>query len=814
MSTVVPEVGTAREKSSEGSDAASGRARWIDRVIVWLAARFERVTPWLYAALCRALIPTIYCALVTALFFAVPQTREVLRGLSEPFLGSIHELNGHTGDGVNNFGLLMYVFTASLFAAALWRSGRFLLDHDFDRGRSNALTASLAGRTMLPWRWVARGLGIWALATAAGALIFANYTPQLPRLPALALATLSLVAPLCIAATLLRRWSIESKSKQWPHHKKRHNALLLAAACIVEVIAVVLLFVSGQVKALAAAWCLLASTLPGLLLTYQVLRRARLDVRTDIKDSSVTAAAPGADSGAFGHGIQKMTRMLVIPLGLLFLLAFISPSIVRRAGTAASVLLFLASSVVMCAFAQGVLRRIAKGIPGLTAAAIIVSTGLYIWLGDESLGVEKMTHKPSPQPSQATQSIASSAVPSGRLFVNAYGGGLRAALFTAESLARADDATCGKFGEEIIALSGVSGGSLGIGIYLVARQDLAQHGGWSLTEGQCDGTATPLTDIVRQVLVQDHLSVAIARMLAIDVTPLPIPPARGQALLDSWQSALTSALTDDDTDTAPPPGLALPLHELTGGISHRVQVYFNATNADTGHIVWFTNTGGGMVGTDQKERSVLPATFTVGEAVLHSARFPVVTPAGKYSIAWTRMPGKDAEPTTLRLVDGGYADNSGTTTLGRVARDLDANPTSSWLVNIDGNPPSQSACHKTNETTPVVTAVRALLEARAARAEYAVDEVDALLGPRIDLQLDLEKAYALDPDKCAKVQRAHAAPLGWYMSYGSASALEQSVLVSVGNMCDELDKGGLNLKCRLERQLAVANISLAARTVQ
>ena len=55
-------------------------------------------------------------------------------------------------------------------------------------------------------------------------------------------------------------------------------------------------------------------------------------------------------------------------------------------------------------------------------------------------------------------------------FVAAAGGGLRAAYWTATMLAAADDQTCGEFGRHVYAYSGVSGGSLGIGVYLAQRQ--------------------------------------------------------------------------------------------------------------------------------------------------------------------------------------------------------------------------------------------------------------------------------------------------------------------------------------------------------
>jgi hypothetical protein len=178
---------------------------------------------------------------------------------------------------------------------------------------------------------------------------------------------------------------------------------------------------------------------------------------------------------------------------------------------------------------------------------------------------------------------------------------LRAAVFTAQVLARADDATCGGFGQRVHAFSGVSGGSVGIATYLLARQELVARGGWGACTRDASGRPldTPLADIVTGALVQDHLSPVISRMLAVDAPHLWGSPVRGQALLDSWNGALTRSLqarfegSRDDEFAA----FALPLSALTGGLAAAPSVYFNATDADSGHITWFSNTQGGVAAT-------------------------------------------------------------------------------------------------------------------------------------------------------------------------------------------------------------------------
>jgi hypothetical protein len=443
-----------------------------------------------------------------------------------------------------------------------------------------------------------------------------------------------------------------------------------------------------------------------------------------------------------------------------------------------------------------VIRRAARNVPGLTSAVLVVFAAGVALVGDESLGEEKLDIATTPAAPNvaAVQSgsptPAATAAPARPLYVNAYGGGLRAATFTAQVLARADDATCGRFGAQVTAFSGVSGGSLGIATYLVARQEHMRNGGWS---GCVPGApTTPLTDIVVSALVQDHLSPAVARMLAVDAPHLPWSPARGQALLDSWQSALVASLVEARAQKSEtrPAAFAQRLGELTGGMPHPVAVYFNATDADTGHIVWFSNRDGGKVGRGDADDVSSASQMMIGQAVLHSARFPIVSPAGKFG-------------EKQRLVDGGYTDNSGATTLLRVLQnDKPHGAATPRLLNIDGNPPETSECKKPSEKyPPMLTAVRALLTARSAHAALAVREFKDEVGEKqsLDVRLDLEQTIT-DPnqgERCEQVRRAHHAPLGWYVSYNSAKTIAASVDHSAQQICATLGEA-----CRLDSPAA------------
>ena len=226
---------------------------------------------------------------------------------------------------------------------------------------------------------------------------------------------------------------------------------------------------------------------------------------------------------------------------------------------------------------------------------------------------------------------------------------------------------------------------------------------------------------------------------------------------------------------------------LHGALSPPPAVYFNATDADSGHVVWFSNVANGQVATQEKSGA---AGVSVGQAVLHSARFPFVTPAGAYQAPWPH--GK----LVPRLVDGGYADNSGATTLLDVQRH--GVPLS---VNINGNPSPVKACTKEKDQyPPIVTAVLGLLQARSAHAEQALARLqESFAGERgkvenlIDISLDLERVYRAPGQAeppCERIDRTLQPPLGWYMSYEAAVLLVHSSRAGAEDLCKRL-----NLTC-------------------
>jgi tetratricopeptide (TPR) repeat protein len=250
---------------------------------------------------------------------------------------------------------------------------------------------------------------------------------------------------------------------------------------------------------------------------------------------------------------------------------------------------------------------------------------------------------------------------SSQLIVSADGGGLRAAAFTASVLAFADDFTCGAFGDRVRAVSGASGGSLGLATWLLAREAYLQKEliPWKACLQEIEGVLfdsraplpraieSPLADHVIAILGRDHLAGTLFTGLTMDIRPVA-RQFRGQQLVDSWQKAFKDAFESKSVDVASPPGkvtvdFASAIGEVSGGIEPPPYVMINATDPDTGRAVIQSSLA-------DNPQSRLP----IGIAVLNSARFPFISPVGIV----------DPNGQRTRVVDGGFFDNTGAIVLG------------------------------------------------------------------------------------------------------------------------------------------------------
>jgi hypothetical protein len=254
------------------------------------------------------------------------------------------------------------------------------------------------------------------------------------------------------------------------------------------------------------------------------------------------------------------------------------------------------------------------------------------------------------------------------IMVSSEGGGLRSAAWTAMVLSRftvlMDQALPPNGGEPmferyLFAGSGVSGGSLGLAAYVAALQVAPESG---------QAAQIRLEDMLNH----DFLAPVMANAWFVDFTQRWLPGAlfddRGRALTRALEQAAQeqgvyaldrpfSALyehTDGSVNADVP---ALFLNSTTVGEGWRfVQHPFRPFNDSP----WTTAYDGSRW---------LDPRVPLSEAVLNSARFTYLSPAGTLQTnvaADQRAP----IPAGFQLVDGGYFENSGTTTLREIIHRL------------------------------------------------------------------------------------------------------------------------------------------------
>jgi hypothetical protein len=227
-------------------------------------------------------------------------------------------------------------------------------------------------------------------------------------------------------------------------------------------------------------------------------------------------------------------------------------------------------------------------------------------------------------------------------FVATEGGGIRAAYWTAGLLGRIEDEHPG-FANHTFAISSVSGGSLGAGVFAAALADRSEH----------LGTGKPLGETARGVLGHDFLSPTVAKLLYPDLLARFIPWRipffdRATAVEEVWarrwkETTGTDRFRQAFTSLWTEPG------------AHNVPlVLLNAAWVEGGNRFLIAPTPGGALFEDARDGlSVIGEELSLATSVHLSARFPYVSPA-----ATVQQDGR----TWGHVVDGGYFENSGAAT--------------------------------------------------------------------------------------------------------------------------------------------------------
>ena len=433
-------------------------------------------------------------------------------------------------------------------------------------------------------------------------------------------------------------------------------------------------------------------------------------------------------------------------------------------------------------------------------------------------------------------SAPSAPVANGRriVLVAAAGGGLRAAYWTALALAKLQDEDS-TFGRDVVAISGVSGGSLGAALFVALRKDAGAQGGnlrgcgpalrassASLVSSDTvaalpvqraavlDTTArtdTTYATCVRAFMQKDFLSPLLARMTGPDFFqrffPIAMPRAdRSRALEDSWSRAYADVVGrptfDAGLTTFADPQGRLPI------------LLLNSTHVESGRRYVASPYAIHDVLTDAgDELAAAGADLPLSSAVHNSARFTFASPAGAIV---------DSGSARGRLVDGGYFENSGLVTLADiyeaiVARDANARIVVVYLCN---DPTSCSVRQKSDAEVDTAAVAgssinellspgRALMNTRDARASLARARLLGKLHDRF-VQLNVcneapprsvaATGALLSAQDSAKAQaRTISPPLGWLLSAIARDWMDGS-LSKRGEMgrgaCRDANRAGMN----------------------
>jgi hypothetical protein len=351
------------------------------------------------------------------------------------------------------------------------------------------------------------------------------------------------------------------------------------------------------------------------------------------------------------------------------------------------------------------------------------------------------------------------------LIVSAEGGGIRAAYWTALVLGELQDraAAAGEdFARHVFAISGVSGGSLGAATFaaLVANGHAGREPkplrGCPVDQGV---DALSVRGRAERVLRHDLLSPTVAVMLFPDLSQQFLPYGflndRGVALESAFQAAWDAC---EEGGWFARPFTSLWAESPPHGVP---PLFLNSTVVETGRRL----IAAPVRITEPAFSEALDSYRTIGPevplstAVHNSARFTYLSPAG--TVRWRH----DAGTAWLRLVDGGYFENSGAVTAGEVVRNVRAAAGGSEVlpvvIHISNDPeitdPSDLA-EQRKWLNQAVAPVKALLNTRPARGFQAREDLSKRVPAHLHFRL------CRDPDEGHGEVRRQPLPLGWALS--------------------------------------------------
>lgn len=758
----------------------------------------------------RAWVSTLGVTVIAFLLIRNDQSRDVLGGLGEALL-LFEQLDPYTAW----YGVAAY--------AAFWVSAMLLAS-------ALALVAYVTGgsapsETTKDAVWFSAQIIVLVM-------LWIIYLAVLWQTRLLAF-SLMIVLPAILLAIVFVPWKLLHRGRRDDEKPSGPLSVLTPRRCVLLSISLTVL-VFSLVAAVGVATTVIAATVADIGGTLLIAASAATPSLVILAMAAVQPRLP--DEYRYQIGVLAF---FAVVLTIVVLWPY-EPSTIWMIGSAAIAMMWFAWAALILAVVVVLLRGLRNTVGiGIDPILPLVLIAWWLFTGEERLGRENLHVDSSTQgaaaasastpaqPSTGGTEETIAAIPRLNLAIHADGGGLRAALFTAEVLAAVDDLTCGDFGEQVVALSGVSGGSLGIATWAVMRQEyeeINKKNAWGVCKAVRENPAQPglnpqdsehfpLSFRVYGILAQDHLSYALATMLTSDLRP-GVDAKRGQALLDSWQiAAHDTLLYYDRSSWGSRQAFAIQLTNVNAGLKRKPLLMFTATDADSGKRIVFLNAEPSASSSIKDVQ--IAKDLQVGVAALHSARFPLISPAGRAAVG-------DSE---RRAVDGGYFDNSGSATLRAMLGEGLNKQVKVIRINGNASDSGDTACGTFHEALnrrginvsmprqwtanpesdrSTWSGLKAFMAARTALAEETADALKPL-----HLQLDyypgfnrvceslvLSEAFKnyLPPCVERNIRICWAglllprAPLGWYLSRGAATEIRRSALDEAVRLLHEMPK--------------------------
>jgi hypothetical protein len=320
-----------------------------------------------------------------------------------------------------------------------------------------------------------------------------------------------------------------------------------------------------------------------------------------------------------------------------------------------------------------------------------------------------------------------------------------------------------------------------------------------------DATPAPvLANKVDQILQSDFLSPVLSGALFPDLLqqllPFPVPPFdRARRLESSLEHSWATSSPKAPDFMSNGISRAWALDGTAPGL------IFNTTAVDSGRPtvissfpfpVWKAEPD------DLQDLLCNDEDIPVSSAALASARFPWVTPAAWLPNSRCSLAGRDKteKPSKLRLVDGGYYENSGTETAGNVIQVLKTtqNPPSRFVVKLIVISGATNAAPVENSFSELLSSMRTFLSVREERTRRS----QRLASNETCNQIVNFEVYEFTSYRNCLDFRSYEFPLGWKISSATRTLIKDHLGLS-GN-CNPPDQ--LDMSIAPEIRFRMANV--------